>query len=828
MKFRTSKKSKKTAKRQKDEWQYDGGQNYRDNDDNNINDSKPKGPRQTQDRDERLRRSRVKLDDKKKKRIIEKKLATKVKFSDVLGNGDKNNKSLEDTTVKPRKEPPPPSSLSVLERLQRFIVQSTQSFEESQPNKLAFKSSKQNSKMIDNNEMVLEENNDETEVNVNVQLENKKINTKMFLNKQVDDYEPMEIEANDEEQELIPNDNTNLCSIHSWYFNTSEDIDSKYNNKMNLVDEIEDHSLYSSVAVDAKPKNSAATSISNLPDLNKLWKTHSLENFGNLASRVMPYLINFTDALLERKVGFVEKDLLFGTLVHICTHTVKARAKVLKHNQKLKARSKEALVSAAVVMSDSNIDGMKTRSNKKKNKEIITNFDHKYNVQLDDDKAFCDQGFCRPRVLILCPFRGVAKTLIENMIHIFGENTSVSNLDKLENEFNVPEDENDEFTEKKNQQDKTKPEDWKNLFLNQNIDDDFKIGIQVNPGHGKGSGAEKGVYLRLFSDFFISDIIIASPIGLRLTIENDKSLKIKNNESRLSYDFLSSIEMVYLYQADVMYMQNWDHVNFILKHTNQLPIHQESTVNTDYSRIRPYFLDGKSIYHRQLIIDSSLNEPDILAFHREYSQSKSGKIRTKVNYHDGSIINVYNPNVKQIFQLIPTIKSYVSLEDDRFQYFSEQILSHILRLKQSHTLIIAPSYFSYIKIRNYLMKQEANAVYVCEYSRDSEISRGRSKFYHGTADILLYSGRAHFYRRYSIRGAQHLVFYSLPEYAQFYPEFVNILTNQHDKMEEDTNNNELSCLVLCNKYEKMALERIVGTKRCEHILTSNKTTFMFC
>jgi hypothetical protein len=37
-------------------------------------------------------------------------------------------------------------------------------------------------------------------------------------------------------------------------------------------------------------------------------------------------------------------------------------------------------------------------------------------------------------------------------------------------------------------------------------------------------------------------------------------------------------------------------------------------------------------------------------------------------------------------------------------------------------------------------------VFVSEYSRDSEISRGRSRFFHGQKDILLFSGRAHFFR----------------------------------------------------------------------------------
>ncbi len=74
-----------------------------------------------------------------------------------------------------------------------------------------------------------------------------------------------------------------------------------------------------------------------------------------------------------------------------------------------------------------------------------------------------------------------------------------------------------------------------------------------------------------------------------------------------------------------------------------------------------------------------------------------------------------------------------------------------------------------------------------------------------------------------MRGARHLIFYSLPEFAHFYPEIVNLLgtteTNDENKL--------TSCIVLCTKYEKMALERIVGVKRCEHMLKSGKTTFMF-
>jgi U3 small nucleolar RNA-associated protein 25 len=77
-----------------------------------------------------------------------------------------------------------------------------------------------------------------------------------------------------------------------------------------------------------------------------------------------------------------------------------------------------------------------------------------------------------------------------------------------------------------------------------------------------------------------------------------------------------------------------------------------------------------------------------------------------------------------------------------------------------------------------------------------------------------------------LRGAKHIVFYSLPEYNNFYPELVNLLREVEG--DDGKSAEPLSCTVLFTKFERMALERIVGTKRCEHMLSSDKTTFMFC
>ena len=54
-----------------------------------------------------------------------------------------------------------------------------------------------------------------------------------------------------------------------------------------------------------------------------------------------------------------------------------------------------------------------------------------------------------------------------------------------------------------------RPDDWKNIF-SQNVDDDFKVGLQTNPGQGKGNGDDKGSFVRLYSGGFV--VLVVSVI----------------------------------------------------------------------------------------------------------------------------------------------------------------------------------------------------------------------------------------------------------------------------------------------------------------------------
>lgn len=135
--------------------------------------------------------------------------------------------------------------------------------------------------------------------------------------------------------------------------------------------------------------------------------------------------------------------------------------------------------------------------------------------------------------------------------------------------------------------DPTLPTDHQLTFAG-NIDDCFRIGFKFS---------RKSV--RIFSEFYSSDLIIASPLGLRTLIGSEGLvflfdwiliLASISSDKKRDFDFLSSIELVIVDQVDVLSMQNLDHLDHLMAHLNRIP---KESHGCDFSRMKSWYLDGK-------------------------------------------------------------------------------------------------------------------------------------------------------------------------------------------------------------------------------------------
>ncbi|KAF9161097.1 rRNA-binding ribosome biosynthesis protein utp25 [Mortierella sp. AD010] len=407
---------------------------------------------------------------------------------------------------------------------------------------------------------------------------------------------------------------------------------------------------------------------------------------------------------------------------------------------------------------------------------------------------FRDQGFTRPKVLIILPLKNTVVDVIESLIALSGS-TQQDNKKRFFDEFGADEESEDD------PRNSDRPADFLETFRG-NIDDHFRVGIKFTRKT-----------LKLYSDFYSADLILASPLGLKTVIgaEGDK---------KRDFDFLSSIEVVIIDQTDDILMQNWDHLETVFEYMNLIP---KNPHGCDFSRVRNWSLDGRSKYVRQTLLFSNYLTPEINALFKKYSRNVAGKLKITQGYEHGSIVDVV-PLVQQSFNRIET-RTLAQADDNRFEYFINQTLPQLRRsaVTQTHTMIFVPSYFDFVRLRNYFTENKYSFAAICEYTTNANVSRARSSFFHGEVSFLLYTERFHYFRRYNIRGTFHLTFYGLPDHPQFYPEMLNLLALPAGAGAEKSRSKHvaatgledraMSCTALFTKYDLLKLQRIVGTER---------------
>ncbi|XP_039757969.1 digestive organ expansion factor homolog [Pararge aegeria] len=462
---------------------------------------------------------------------------------------------------------------------------------------------------------------------------------------------------------------------------------------------------------------------------------------------------NYQDLYYPERTFSNADEIRFTYCLHIVNHMLKTRTKILNHNAKIAKRS-------------------------------------------DLSEDYQDQGLVRPKVLIIVPFKDAAYRVVKTLIDLVvpKEAGQVVNKNRFEEDFTGGE----IIMPTKN----PKPEDYELLFSG-NTDDTFRLGLTLTKKT-----------LKLYTDFYSSDILIASPLGLRMIVGAE-------GEEHRDYDFLASIEVLIMDQADVFLMQNWDHLLHIMDHFHLQP---KKTHGTDFSRVRSWAVNGWAKYYRQTLVFSSVALPEIKSVLNRKCQNYAGKVLVVNPPEVGSIQQVL-VQVPQLFHRI-NATSPLAAVDARFEYFIKEILPKQRDTLMSHTLIYVPSYFDFVRIRNYFKKEDIGFVQICEYSKDAKIARARDMFFHTEAHFLLYSERVHFFRRFRIKGIRHIIFYQPPTYPHFYSEICNLMqeSNQNKYGGSDCN---MTLTVLYCKYDLQRVAGALGSARAANMAAADKAVHMF-
>ncbi|KAK4544301.1 hypothetical protein RGQ29_033011 [Quercus rubra] len=406
----------------------------------------------------------------------------------------------------------------------------------------------------------------------------------------------------------------------------------------------------------------------------------------------------------------------------------------------LKGREEDSSITDAYIIHSLN-HVLKIRDLVTKNDTKLAKHPESADNEILNGDSFLDHGFTRPKVLILLPLRRIALRVVQRLIQLTPSayKVNVDHIDRFLKEFGTQEveDDEDELSQQTQGNSKakksSKPSDFLELFGGKRDEEDhFMFGIKFT---------RKSI--KLYSDFYSSDVIVASPVRL--------------------------IAVLIIDHADVIAMQNWSHVNTVVEQLNHIPSKQHGT---DVMRIRPWYLDGYAKFYRQSIILGYYSNPDINALFNRHCSNYQGKVKLVCEYK--GVLPKVILQVLQIYERFD-VDSIADADDARFDYFVKKVFPKIKDSVQGGTMLFISSYFEFVRIRNFLKSQEASFCLLGEYTQPSDISRARLWFFEGRRKIMLYTERAHFYYRYKIRGIQNLIIYSLPERKEFYPELERIV-----------------------------------------------------
>lgn len=305
------KKSKKKSAADR-EWSHEGGQSISESNNSlTSNDKEKQGERRrrrTQERDERIRRGRNKIEIRKKKQEFIRKMSHKVSFNEILGMEEQDEQKTIEESKKRKVEPNPMKSASqVYKKFKTFFAH------QNSPDEMS-------GSEVDDLEYGEDSEEDEdsgleSEQDLEADYVMSKAGIILLDNSHVDDT-----------TEIIP-----PSGVAEWYF-SSDELDSGSSNNPSTAIKIPSLELSSDLSVSISGKLNPnlspfqVTTLGDIPNLHMMWAHLYRNRFASvIESTLLSYLSCYADLFIEGRNEHNDENIVYGALWHILGHVVNSR-----------------------------------------------------------------------------------------------------------------------------------------------------------------------------------------------------------------------------------------------------------------------------------------------------------------------------------------------------------------------------------------------------------------------------------------------------------------------------------------------------------------------
>lgn len=204
--------------------------------------------------------------------------------------------------------------------------------------------------------------------------------------------------------------------------------------------------------------------------------------------------------------------------------------------------------------------------------------------------------------------------------------------------------------------------------------------------------------------------------------------------------------------------------------------------------------------------------PDINGLVSKYCKNFRGVVKVRSLY-DGVIGSIFG-QIPQIFERIST-QDPAQVDEDRYNHFVNTVFPRFKNSVDGRFLIVVSSYLDFVRLRNFFDMCNIPFHGISEYTEKTK--NVLTKFRQDCANFLVYTERHFYYHapKLSDFKINQIVYYSLPENAFIYEIFAKKAINIRTQYP--------SCRILSlfSTFDALKLERIVGTKRCKHLLSTD-------